>query len=647
MNKLVFRYFLLAALVLLAVVPALAQDSDAFPLTIEHKFGTITLAKAPQRVVSIGYNTQDALFALGVQPIAVRYWFGDQAAHGVFPWAEDGANDAQPVLLDMPEGVNFEAILALQPDLIVAVYSGISREEYELLSQIAPTLVQPDGYGDFTIPWQVATQFIGDALGKSEEAAALIRDVEAQFAAVREQHPEFVGRTFVIANYYDGSYGYFTGEDPRSRFFTDLGFVVPDELVEIAGNDFYANISMERIDLLDQDLLVFQSVEEWAGGREGIESDPVLGQMRAMQEGRAVFIPPALDDAFQFQTVLSLPYFLEGIVPELARAVNGGAASAQCEPGFWLFEHERLATDPVCIPEDPQRIVSLDMPATEFLLLNDIPIVGVFEYAANEISAITPGLADELEGIPTFGWPPNLELVTELEPDLIIAFKDSSLFYEGMEAIAPLVVYDAAYATDWKSSTSFWSQVFQREDAYEAMLATYEARVAELQVALGEDRGEIEVSAFVPSADYPMIWLVDSAQGVILQDVGLGRPESQRVTFAEGGYVDGGADYGFVAISNERLDLADGDEIFIFTWPTTDAEVMAENLQYLEDFHENNPLWQSLDGVRAGNVHIVGAHWFRAQTYLAANLILDDLFTHLTDVEPTIPNPVEALAGTE
>lgn len=312
---------------------------------------------------------------------------------------------------------------------------------------------------------------------------------------------------------------------------------------------------------------------------------------------------------------------------------------AECEAGFWLFEHERLATEPVCIPENPQAIVSLDMPATEFVLLNEIPIVGVFGYAADEISAITPGLADDLEGIPTFDWPPNLELLAELNPDLIIAFKDSSLFYEGMDQIAPLVVYDAAYATDWKSSTAFWSQVFQKEDAYEEMIATYEARTAELAEALGEDRGDIKVSAFVPSPTYPMIWLVDSAQGVILQDVGLGRPESQAYTFEEGGYVDGGADYGFVAISNEALDLADGDEIFIFTWASTDPEVTATNLQFLEEFDENDVLWQSLSGVKNDRVHIVGAHWFRAQTYLAANLILDDLFTHLTDVEPSIPSP--------
>ncbi len=313
--------------------------------------------------------------------------------------------------------------------------------------------------------------------------------------------------------------------------------------------------------------------------------------------------------------------------------------TTECEAGFRLFDHEQLATDPVCIPENPQRIISLDMPATEFLLLNNIPIVGVFGYAADEISAITPGLVAGLQDIPTFDWPPNLELAASLNPDLIIAYKDSSLFYEGMEAIAPLVVYDAAYHTDWKSSTSFWSQVFGIEDAYEEMVATYEARVAELQGALGEDRGEIAVSAFVPSETYPMIWLSDSAQGVVLNDVGLGRPEAQAVTFDEGGYTEGGADYGYVAISNERLDLADGDEIFIFTWASTDPETTAQNNQALEDFNANNPIWQTLQGVRNGNVHIVGPHWFRAQTYLAANLMLDDLFATLTDVEPTIPSP--------
>ena len=914
---------LIVLLSLLAVSSTNAQDS-VFPVTIEHKFGSTTVNEAPQRVVSIGFSEQDPLLALGVVPVAVRYWYGDES-NAIFSWAQDEANGEVPVVLNMPFGnLNYEAILTLQPDLISAVDSGITQEEYDTLSQIAPTLAQSDEYFDFGTPWQETTRRLGSALGKSEEAEALVNRVESLFAEAREQNPHFEGQTIAVAYQYgeENTYGYYTAQDARGRFFSDLGFVVPDELNEIAGESYYAYISAERMDLLDQDLLVFLGLQFAEGGREAIENDPLVSQLNAVREGRVVFIPPEYDDALQFSSVLSLEYALEGIVPELQTALGGETAACEvglrsfdhamgtscipetpqrvvvldtgeldnalalgapivgapvadvlqyqaylseqlegindtgtisepnfeailalepdliigskqryeaiypqlsaiaptvfteslrvpwqdnfnfhaealgrtteaeqlladyeahvaevqdalgdtfesttisiirfrpgqvrlylkssyigyilqdvglgrpptqdedvfsaeisieemqqvdadyifvtgydvedseretflssplwqtleavqngqvvdvnddtwiaglgvqaanlvlddleamlapesvavteCEEGFRLFDHERLATDPVCIPENPQRIVSLDMPATEFLLLNDIPIVGVFVYAADEISAITPGLAEELEGIPTFDCPPNLELVTELNPDLIIAFKDSSLFYSGMDEIAPLVVYDAAYATDWKSSTSFWSEVFQREDVYEEMLATYDARVAELQAALGETRGEIEVSAFVPSATYPMIWLIDSAQGIILQDVGLGRPESQGTTFAEGGYVDGGADYGFVAISSERLDLADGDEIFIFTWPTTDPAVATENLQYLEDFHATDPLWQSLEGVQTGNVHIVGAHWFRAQTYLAAHLILDDLFTYLAKTESTIPSP--------
>jgi hypothetical protein len=54
-----------------------------------------------------------------------------------------------------------------------------------------------------------------------------------------------------------------------------------------------------------------------------------------------------------------------------------------------------------------------------------------------------------------------------------------------------------------------------------------------------------------------------------------------------------------------------------------------------------------LDGVTAGNVHIVGPPWFRAQTSLAANLILDDLFANLTNVEPTIPSPAAEFLSVE
>jgi iron complex transport system substrate-binding protein len=638
-------FTLIALFMLLPLGIARAQDgADTFPVTIEHKFGGTTITEAPERVVAIGFTEQDLLLAVGITPVAVRYWYGDET-NAIFPWAQDRVEGDNPIVLNMTYGnLNYEAILALEPDLISAVTAGITQEEYELLSQIAPTIAQSGDYIDFGMPWQAATQMIGDAVGKSDEAAAAIAEVDALFADARAKNPEFEGKTVAVMYNSAGTYGYYTAQDTRGRFFTDLGFVVPDELVDIAGDAFYADISAERFDLIDQELIAYVNLQFTEGGREALEADPLFGTLGAVQAGHVLYFDELAENALHFSSPLSLAYALESALPQL-EAMFGEAdtAAPKCEAGFHLFDHERLATDPVCVPDNPQRVVSLDMPATEFLLLNDIPFVGVFGYAADEIAAITPGLADELADIQTFDWPPNLELLTELDPDLIIAFKDSSLFYEGMDAIAPVVVYDAAYATDWKSSTAFWSQVFQKEDAYAEMLATYDARVAELQAALGEERGDIEVSLFVPSETYPMIWLVDSAQGVILQDVGLGRPAAQAVTFADGEYTEGGADYGYVAISNERLDLADGEEIFIFTWASTDPAVVAENQQYLEDFNATNLLWQALSGVKAGNVHIVGAHWFRAQTYLAAHLALDDLFATLTDVEPTLPSPAAPL----
>jgi iron complex transport system substrate-binding protein len=310
-------------------MPAVGGDAAAFPVTVEHKFGATTIEAEPQRIVAIGYTEQDYLVALGVAPVAVRSWYADESI-AYLPWALDEAEaigSPMPEILVMPFGsLNYEAILALEPDLISAVTAGITQEEYDLLSAIAPTVAQSPFYVDFGMPWQEITRTIGLSVGRAEQAEALVADVEGLIADVREVHPEFEGRTIAVAyNYGEArTYGYYTGQDARGRFFTDLGFVVPDELNEIAGDSFFADISAERIDLLEQDVLVFLGLAFSQGGREAIENDPLIRQLDAFEEGRVVFIPAEYDDALQYSSVLSLEYALEGIVPELARAVNGG-----------------------------------------------------------------------------------------------------------------------------------------------------------------------------------------------------------------------------------------------------------------------------------------------------------------------------------
>ncbi|MDP8976830.1 MAG: iron-siderophore ABC transporter substrate-binding protein [Actinomycetota bacterium] len=297
-----------------------AGVDNAYPVTIEHKFGATEITEEPQRVLSLGFQEHDTIFALGVEPIAVRYWYGDED-DVIFPWAEEAAGDADPEILNMPE-LNFEKIAALDPDLILGLYAGITEEDYPKLAAIAPTVPQSDEYVDYGVPWQEATRTIGTALGRSERAEELVAEVEGQFEAVREAHPEWSGKSIVVATYGADDLSAFTSQDLRSRFFTSLGFEVPAKFDELAGELFYATFSYEQAELLEVDVLVWDQVNFTEGGRATIEADPLLQQLDVVQEGRTVFIGE-LEDAFAWNSVLSLPVALDGLVPMLERATDG------------------------------------------------------------------------------------------------------------------------------------------------------------------------------------------------------------------------------------------------------------------------------------------------------------------------------------
>ncbi|AHY45453.1 ABC-type Fe3+-hydroxamate transport system periplasmic component [Rubrobacter radiotolerans] len=289
--------------------------------TVEHKYGSTEIEGMPERVVSLGYQEHDYLYALGVSPVGVRYWYGDEN-DVIREWAEDAAGDADPEILNMPEGLNFEAIAALEPDLIVGAYSGMTQEDYDTLSEIAPTVAQSEDYIDYGMPWQETTQLLGRAVGRPERAEELVAEVEAQFEEARRQNPQFEGKTISIATYTGESFGVFAEEDLRSRFFTSLGFTVPEEFTELAGDSFFANLSEEQVELLEADVLVWDQISFTEGGRRAIEENPLINRIPAMQEGRVVYLEGLTEEAFGWQSPLSIPYALEQIVPMLAEATE-------------------------------------------------------------------------------------------------------------------------------------------------------------------------------------------------------------------------------------------------------------------------------------------------------------------------------------
>ncbi len=305
---------------------ASATDA-AFPVTIEHKFGETTIEDEPDRIVAVGLTEQDALLALGVVPVGTTEWFGEHPG-AIWPWAQDeleALGGETPTVVGDATAVNFEKVASLQPDLILALYAGLTDADYDKLAQIAPTVAQQTEFVDYGTPWEEATRTVGQAIGKAEEADALVEEVEAEFAAAVEAHPEFQGKSSLMATPFEGIYVY-GPQDPRGRFLSALGFELPPDLAEIAGEEFGGDLADERVEVLDVDTIVWLDVPE---DGTGVLTEVYKG-LRVHTEGREVFLDSfgtSLGGATSFVTVLSLPFLLDGLVPRLALAVDGDPAT--------------------------------------------------------------------------------------------------------------------------------------------------------------------------------------------------------------------------------------------------------------------------------------------------------------------------------
>jgi iron complex transport system substrate-binding protein len=295
-------------------------STGAFPVTVEHAHGTTVIEEEPERVVSVGFNDQDPILALGVVPVGIRDWYGDQP-DATWPWAHDLLGGARPTVLPS-DAVDVEAVAALRPDLIVGVSAGLTDEEYELLSAIAPTIVQPPGVPDYQGTWQDQMRVIGRALRRGQRADELVAEVEGRLADVRADHPELAGLEATMSFALDETQiGAYPTVDARGQLLVDLGMVVPPEIDELAGGQFYTAFSYEEIDRLDRDVLVWITSDPAVVDQ--IQAHPLRRQLRAFAEGREVFLTQLEAGAASFSSVLSLPHLLDTLVPKLLAAADG------------------------------------------------------------------------------------------------------------------------------------------------------------------------------------------------------------------------------------------------------------------------------------------------------------------------------------
>lgn len=295
-----------------------ATTDGAFPVVVETTFGDVTVEEAPQRVVALGWGDAETALALDVQPVGASDWLGF-GGEGVGPWAQGRYDDAPEIIETMEP--SFEAIAALEPDLILDVKSSGDQARYDRLASIAPTIGVPEGGESYLTTTEQQLEMIAAALGKQEEGEQLLTELEDTFAQARDDHPDWEGRTATAATLTSEGWGANVEGSERVDFLEKLGFVQNPKIAELEADasGFSVSLSAERLDALDADLVVafpiFIETSE-------ITEDPMFQQLPAVADGRAVVIDGDLASAYSLGTVLSQQYAIEQIVPMLEEALT-------------------------------------------------------------------------------------------------------------------------------------------------------------------------------------------------------------------------------------------------------------------------------------------------------------------------------------
>jgi iron complex transport system substrate-binding protein len=273
------------------------RAGGAFPVTIEHAFGETTIDAAPERVATVAWANHEVPLALGIVPVGMaKATWGDDDGDGILPWDEEQLAELgaePPVLFDETDGIDFEAVADTAPDVILASYSGLTQEEYDTLSKIAPVVAYPEtAWGT---SYEDMIRLSSTALGLAAEGDALIADLQAEVATALSAHPDLADATILFA-FIDpadlSQIGFYTSHDTRPGFLESIGLPTPAIVEqETAGTDgFYVTVSSEQADqFADVDIFVTY------GDADGeliaaMQADPLLSQIPAIAEGRIAIL---------------------------------------------------------------------------------------------------------------------------------------------------------------------------------------------------------------------------------------------------------------------------------------------------------------------------------------------------------------------
>ena len=278
-----------------AETPASQEPAVEYPIVIKHALGETVIESKPERIVTVQWANHDVALALGVVPVGFSAAnFGVQDGSGLLPWTAEKLKElgeTNPNVFQDTDGLDFEAISDANPDVILAAYSGITQEDYDLLSQIAPVVAYPTA--PWTTTWREQVELNATGMGMQAEGEQLIKDVESMIGEKLKAYPQIQGKKVVWVNFSAQDLSklhIYTPIDSRVAFLHELGMVYPDSITSLITdpNSYSLSLSAENAEALsDADLIVGYGDDALY---QTLKADSLLGKIPAIERGSVAFI---------------------------------------------------------------------------------------------------------------------------------------------------------------------------------------------------------------------------------------------------------------------------------------------------------------------------------------------------------------------
>lgn len=257
-----------------------AEKQDKDTIVVETVKGEVEIPANPKKIVDISGSSEELLL-LGHTVIGTAN-VDSYDTENVPSYMKGSLGDAKVVGHSMMETADIEAILALEPDLIIMAPR--QEEIYDQLKEIAPTVMLKDQSND----WEAKLKDVATLFGQEKEVENWLetyyKKAEALGKEIKEANGEDTTYLTVLAS--SGSFMVFSEGGIGTVLKEDMKLHQPTNMPE-QDNITLPTVTMEGLSEIDADHIIVIATES---DKADLTASSVWSEIRAVKEGNVTIL---------------------------------------------------------------------------------------------------------------------------------------------------------------------------------------------------------------------------------------------------------------------------------------------------------------------------------------------------------------------